>query len=828
MVLAGPLLATGALVGPLAPVALAQEVPAAQGEFRIAAQPLGDALVEFGRQSGLEVTADPALIAGKRSAEVSGRFAPGAALSRLLAGTGLTFRYVSATGVTLERAPQASGDGAIRLGPVRVAGAGNAGGSGILPSITSDPGATEGTGSYTARSTNTATGLRMSLKETPQSVTVFTRARIEDQALSEISEVLDQTVGVSANIGSALGTDGTSFYSRGFRVENFQIDGAERPSTIYGFEVTTADMAAYDRIEIVRGATGLLNGVGTPAATINLVRKKPTFDFQAHVYGQAGSWDRYRLEGDVSTPLTADGSVRGRLVAAYHENDWFIDREHLEKQLFYGIVEADVTDRLLLLTVGAEYQKFRNSGGARSGLPFFFTDGRPTDFPRSTNSAAKWGDFYNRSLNLFSSLEYDLGGDWNLKLDAEYSDRKYDDTLGYVNGSNPIDPLTGVGGNFLTARWNGYLEEVYASFRASGPYTLFGREHDLMVGISYSDSRDQNDDFPGWWSGSAYSHPNYNFFDLIDSGEIDKAPLSASGAKFGTIVKHASGYAATRLKPLDGISLILGGRITNWTEQDWNEGATDSTASSGPKTKEKGVFTPYGGLVVDITDSVSAYVSYSKIFNPQTNEDIDGDRLAPLTGANYEGGLKASFFDEKLNASIAVFYIAQDNFALDTGLLNPKGNTAYEAVSGTKSKGFELEVSGEALPGWQVSGGFSHAKVKDRDDAPLETHIPVDTFKFFSSYDFSDTLEGVTIGGNLRWQGRVYREDAFGVWANNDIFEQDGFVLVDLMARYAVSEHLSLTANVNNIFDQKYFSAVGYSGRYGTPRQALVSAKYQF
>lgn len=783
-----------------------------QAGFTIAPQPLADALSRFGRQTGMQVSADAALLRGRTSPGVTGSMGPTQALSALLAGTGLTYRLIDGNTVVLEPVPEE--DGAIRLGPVRIEGQqlGNT---------------TEGTRSYTTGATNTAIGLNLTLKETPQSVTVVTRARMEDQATNEISEVLEQTIGIQYTPGAPLGTDGTSFYSRGFRVENFQVNGVARPTTIYGFEDTTTDTAIYDRIEVVRGATGLLNGVGTPAASINFVRKKPTRDFQAHISAQAGSWDRYRLEGDVSGSLNEDGTIRGRLVAAYQENDWFSDRHHVEKQVYFGTLEADLSEDLLL-TVGAMYRKYRATGAGRGGVPLFFSDGTLSDFPRSVNTGAEWNDFYNSDLIVFSGLEYNIGGGWTANFDAEYSRPRYDDTMGYmwVSSSIGIDPVTGAGGSFLTSRWNGFLKQTSFDFRASGPYTLFGREHDLMVGASYSRSRDINDDFPGWWVTGDYRRPLDDFFAFYETGEEFKADLTPSGAKFGTIVKHSSGYTATRLRPINGVSVILGARISNWTEHDWNLGANDTSANAGPKTKEKGVFTPYGGVVVDVTENISAYVSYSEIFNPQTNEDINGDRLAPLTGENYEGGLKADFYDGRLNATVAVFHIKQDNFALSLGgILNPNGNTAYEAVSGTKSKGFEVEVTGEIVPGWQVSGGFSHTKVEDRNDSPLNTFVPKDTFKLFTSYDFSGALDDLLIGGNVRWQGRSYNEN---LGPNGETFEQDGFVLVDLMARYTVTEDLSLALNVNNLFDKTYYSGHGSTGIYGTPRHAIVTAKYTF
>lgn len=784
-------------------------------DLKIPAQSLTNALALFGRQSGMQVSVDAELIRNKNTSGVSGEMSVQDGLARLLAGTGLTFRMTDTNTAQLEALPAAD-NGVIMLNPVNVEGQAVAMGA-----------TTEGTDSYTTGSANTSTGLNLSLRETPQSMSVITRARIDDQAIDEIGDVLDETVGISANRTTGLGTDGVNYYSRGFEVQNYQVDGIARPTSIYGFEVTTSDMAAYDRVEIVRGASGLMNGVGNPSATVNLVRKRPTAESQAYFKGQTGSWDRYRVEGDVSGSLVEGDKLRGRLVSAYQENDSFVDREHLEKKLLYGIVEADVTEDTVL-TFGLEYQEFENSGAARSGLPLVFTDGSKTDLPRSTNVGTEWSNFQNDTMNIFSGIEHTFDNQWLVAVNAEYSHRHYDELMGFLNGSNAINKDTGAGAKLYAARWAGELEQYSIDARANGPVKLFEREHEFMFGVNYSLSQDHGPNYPGWWSGNAYSATFPNAFTLYETGVANQPYLGPTGSHYGGDIQQSALFGATRLNPMDDLAVILGSRVANWKEREFTQANSQAERQYKVKTNEKNVWVPYAGVVVDLTDQLSTYVGYTEIFNPQTNQDASGSALPPTVGASYETGLKAEFYGGALNASAALFRIEQDNFAVAIpGAVTPSGGQAYRAASGTTSEGFEIEVSGEVLPGLQVGGGFNRTDVKDNNDDPLLTNIPRSSFKMFTSYRFSDDLEGLTVGGNVRWQGRTSQSDTSNLWPNNDSFVQGAVTTVDLMARYKLSD-VTLALNINNVFDEKYYSGLSYSGRYGETRSATLSAKYDF
>ncbi|MEH6565026.1 MAG: TonB-dependent siderophore receptor [Halopseudomonas sp.] len=775
--------------------------------YQIASTSLENALNQFGREAGILLSFDPTLVSGQRAPALSGEYSVEEGLRQLLQGSGLSPVPQGEGSYTLSRAQTVeSAEGMATLPAMLVSGAG----------VSST---TEGSGSYTTDAMSSSTGLELSMRDTPQSVTVVTRQRMEDQNLTSISQVMDQIVGIEGNNSSALGSDGIGYFSRGFSVDNYLVDGVPRPPGIYGFEEETADMVAYDRIEIVRGASGLMSGMGSPAASVNLIRKRATATPQASVTVQAGAWDLYRGEMDVSGALIDSGRLRGRLAASYQENDTFVDREHHEQQAAYGIIEADLSDTTVL-SGGFEYQDFNNSGASRGGLPLFYTDGGYTNFDRSTSTATDWSDFSRDSLNLFATLEQAISDRWQLRLQAEHKTGGYDESFGYVYAP-AIDRQTGAGGTLYMNRWAADLELSAFNASLSGSFDWLGQEHQLSFSAFHADYSEEGDNYPGWLI--AVLPDSVPFY---DSGAWPKPDLSATGARYGTDITTTAYIAAMRLNPTDRLHLLLGARVSDWDEEDWSRTAAGNKTTT-PVANENGVVTPYAGVVFDLTQQWSTYASYTNIFEPQNEKDINGTTLAPLEGNNYELGLKGELLDGRLNATLSVFQLQQENLAvsLGAGTVTPDGSQAYRAEPGSESEGFEVELSGEVTPGWQVAGGFARASVKNNDGDHINRHIPTNTFKMFSTYELNALLNGLAVGGNLRWQDETLAE---GIGPNGEDFTQDSLFLLDLMTRYKANDQLTLALNLNNAFDKTYYSGMQYLGRYGEPRNLVASARWQF
>ena len=291
-VLALPLLALSALP--------AHAQASAAMPISVPAQPLGTALNELARQARLQLMVHPDLVAGKQAPAVAGNLTPRQALDRVLQGSGLVAELQGAE-VIVKKAPTADPRDVATLSTVTVTAQSDA------------SGVTEGTGAYTTHKVRTATKMDLSIRETPQSVSVVTQQQMRDANMQSLDDVTDALPGVTY---SKLGTERSYFYSRGFQITDLQIDGmsTSMAESFSADAMSLNNMAIYDRVEVVRGANGLLQGSGNPSAVINLVRKRPTREFQMSAELGAGSWADYRAQLDVSGPLNAAGSVRGRAV----------------------------------------------------------------------------------------------------------------------------------------------------------------------------------------------------------------------------------------------------------------------------------------------------------------------------------------------------------------------------------------------------------------------------------------------------------------------------------------------------------------------------------
>jgi outer membrane receptor for ferric coprogen and ferric-rhodotorulic acid len=769
----------------------------------IPAAPLADTLARIARDSGQRLSADPALIAGRTANPVRGKLSPGDAARQALAGSGLELVVTEGGTLSIRPAPLRTRDGDATLSPVMVTAQG-------------DRMTTEGSGSYTTGSMQTATRLPMSIRETPQSVSVITRQRMEDQGLTQLPEIIQQVAGLTMNQSGNQGSDSSPIYSRGFAVENYQVDGVSHLHSNYTSIFQSNDMVLYDRVEVVRGATGLMNGIGTPSATINLIRKKPTAEFQGYAKVETGSWDQYRLEADVSSSLNAAGTLRGRGVVAWQENDSYIDRLAESKKVVYGIVEADLSPDTLL-TAGLSWQRHHATGHSRGGLPLFNSDGTRTNWKRSDSAAASWAYSERENLAAFAALEHRFANDWKVKGTYSYDRTEFDEQLGYATGGSP-NPATGAGVVMYAGRWSGPPVQHSLDVYASGPFSFLGRQHDLVLGATLSRTKQDAESHHLW---HVLAIPDIYTWD----GHTPSRPDNSATGDFDYSEKTKSAYATARFKPFDPLSLIIGARTTSWEDETYNRNYASGVTST-VKREWNNQITPYAGIVFDLSSQWSVYASYTDIFKPQSNKNASGDYLDPLLGTAYEIGSKVELFDGKLNLAAAIYQIEQDNLAVAIpGVMAPDGSQAYRAAAGTKTRGFEVELGGQLSRNWQASAAFARNLSQDADGKLLNTEVPQNTLKLFSSYRMPWIGNGLTVGGGVRWQKRTWSD--FTWMAGSPRVTQEAYALVDLMARYELSKQLSASFNAYNLFDKTYQTSSS-SAYYGEPRSFRLSLTYRF
>lgn len=780
-----------ALAGPLAVASgwANAESQSAQA-FDIAAGPLASALNQFGQSAHILLSYPAQLVEGKNSPGLQGQHAIDSGLAVLLSGTGLQAVREANGNYSLV---VAAVPGALQLGEVSI--------SGKAPGST-----TEGTGLYSTYSSSSSTRLNLTPRETPQSLTVMTRQRLDDQKLNSLNEVMDATPGITVS-HSSVGAENNTYWSRGFMINNFEIDGVPTSSRI---DNSTQYTAMYDRVEIVRGATGLISGTGTPAATINLIRKRPTYDAQFSVSAEAGSWDRYGTGFDASGPLTESGNVRGRLVVDLKDYGYWVDRMSSDSQLVYGISEFDLSESTLL-TAGFSYANSHTNSPLRAGFQAYFSNGAKTDFSRSTNSSPDWAYYDRKMTNLFTSLEHSFANGWAGKVEFSHTQNDFDQLTNYLNGE--IDQQTGAGAYMYPNRWTGSPRQNNLDAYLTGPFSLFGREHELIVGTTLSRYQENTPDRGGWygpWTG--YDGTIDNFFTWDGSGpRPDTTPV---GKNYITENQYAV-YLTSRFNLTDATHLMLGGRVTDWKRESKNEPFGQAPTESSEN--RHGIFLPYTGLVYDLNDTWSLYGSYTKIFNPQAYgmKDINGKPLEPQEGVGYELGIKGSFNDDRLNASLALFRLEQDNLAI--WIAEPD---IYRTEKGTTTEGVELSLDGQLAEGWQLMAGYAYSISTDDDDKRIVTNIPRHSLKTFTSWRLPGALDKVTVGGGVNWQSK-YGQDL-------STFTQGSYALVNLMTRYDVTADLSVKLNLNNALDKKYYGYADAWVVYGEPRNLMTSVEYRF
>ncbi|PPU71943.1 hypothetical protein XcuCFBP2542_17695 [Xanthomonas cucurbitae] len=398
---------------------------------------------------------------------------------------------------------------------------------------------------YTVRRSDTATRLALTPLETPQSISTVSRQQMDDFALNNANDVLALAAGVNVE---RVETERTYYTARGFDILNFQVDGLGLPFT-NGLGEGDVDTAIYERVDVLRGANGLLSSTGNPSATINFVRKRPTDALTGALSLSGGSWSNRRVDADVSGPLVASGRVRGRVVGAWQDGENHLDRYALQKQVFYGVLEADLSDSTLL-TVGASHQDNRPTGGMWGALPLYDSDGTPTRYAHSASTAADWSGWNSSDTRTFVELQQGLSADWTLKASLNHRRFATEGDLFYVYGQP--DRQTGLGLFAYPSYYRSNETQTFGDIAISGSFALAGRRHDLVAGVNWG--RMEADRLSLYGRGIGTPLPRLEDW----TGNFPKPPFDAGrdGAEFDTTRRTA--YATARWSLGERLKLITG------------------------------------------------------------------------------------------------------------------------------------------------------------------------------------------------------------------------------------------------------------------------------
>ncbi|UZE84841.1 TonB-dependent siderophore receptor [Pseudomonas viciae] len=786
---------------PLSAQVMAQDV-----SIDIPAQPLPQALQAFGQQTNQQVIYNAGDMAGLKSTRVSGTMSPQAAIAELLKGTGV--RY-SVEGNTLMLVRGSAGEG-LELGATTI-------------SAESVDATTEGSNSYTSNAVTLGKGTH-TLKEIPQSITVMTRKQMDDQNLVSLKDAVNQTTGI---VGLQGVGQGMILSSRGFQIDDWQYDGVPILRNNYSLgNWATQDLIFFDRLEIMRGAAGLLQGTGSPGGAVNLVRKRGQSAPTVTLTGKAGSWDHYGLQLDAGGPLNQAGNIRGRVVIDEDQSNSFVDYAWSKTHSLYGALDVDLSEDT---TLGfAVSQSNGESRGNIRGLPRY-ADGSMPDVSRSTYTGARWNRSEIDVTTYYTDLEHRFNEDWAFKVGAVYmteDNQAKNQRVQRLGGLNP----DGSGVQYADFVTDFQSTKSGLDMNLTGKFEALSMEQEVMLGGNFS-QLETDDKY-----ARTFNNTSDSIFDLNnDRPDISYESLINSPGGRGVLSKYdirqKGVYGTWRVKPVDDLTLVLGSRVS-WYDFSYKSRTEDSagitpyTASTGTET---GVVTPYGGIIYDLSREWAVYASYTDVFQPQTEVDTSGSVLKPIVGTNYEVGLKGELMDGRVNTSLAVFRYDHENRAIEdtAGGMVCQGGYCSAASGKVRSQGIDAEISGEVMDNLQLFAGYTYNTTKyleepGKDGVVFSSWTPKHMLRVWGNYQLTGDWSRVSTGLGFTTQSHtlVYEQK----------MDVPGYTVWNARIGYQLTPEIALAVNANNLFDKTYitpaYNQLDGNNNFGDPRNLMFSVKY--
>lgn len=661
--------------------------------------------------------------------------------------------------------------------------------------------ATEKNGDYSSFAATVGTKIPASLREIPQSVSIITNRQVKDRNVDTFDQLARKTPGLRV----LSNDDGrSSVYARGYEYSEYNIDGL--PAQMQSINGTLPNLFAFDRVEVMRGPSGLFDSSGEMGGIVNLVRKRPTKAFQGHMAAGFGTHKQYKAEADVSGSLNSDGSVHGRVMVQTVGASPRPAEKNNHHETFYASADWDINPDTVL---GAGYLYQQRHLAPYNGLPAD-ADGKLPSLPQHAFVGADWNKFKMHSHDVFADLKHYFGNGGYGKVGMRYSDRKADSNYTFagskLNNAGKAD-VAGLGTDIKQKAF-----AVDASY--SRPFALGNTANEFVIGADYNHFRSTNEQGRSTVA-SNIALDGFHSVSYVDL--IQNARAGTSGYKHtldtGNLDKFGV-YGKSVFHPADGLSLIGGGRLGHYKIES-GDGKTLHKAS---RTK----FTGYAGAVYDIDGSNSLYASFSQLYTPQTDLDADGKLLKPRQGNQFEVGYKGSYMDDRLNTRVSFYRLKDKNAAAP---LNPNNKkTRYAALGKRVMEGVETEISGAITPKWQIHAGYSylHSQIKaasnSRDDG-IFLLMPKHSANLWTTYQVTS---GLTIGGGVNAMSGI--TSSAGMHAG-------GYATFDAMAAYRFTPKLKLQINADNIFNRHYYARVGSANTFNIPgseRSLTANLRYSF
>ncbi|OCQ95958.1 ferrichrome-iron receptor [Oscillatoriales cyanobacterium USR001] len=659
---------------------------------------------------------------------------------------------------------------------------------------------------YRVPNASSATRTDTPIRDIPQSIQVIPQEVIKDQQITRLEEALSNVSGVTFR--GVVGGRGTEFDIRGFSNAPVLRDGFRR----YGSFQSFPEVANLDRVEVLKGPASILYGEIQPGGLVNLVSKQPLAEPLYEAELQLGNQTFVRSRFDISGPLTSDRSVLYRLNGLFQTIESFRDYNQQDRRLFIApTLTWRISDRADL-TVSLEYTDDQRP--ANYGL--FALGDRVADVPRNRISNNPRDKIEDKYFNVGYNFEYRFSENWKLRNAFRYSSYDYDFSV--IALPFFVNEETKTVTRFFASQ-DGQDKNYSLQTNMVGEFATGSIDHTLLFGVdlSHNDERIVS-------VGDFVTPIPLDIFNP-DYGKIP-TPEEDSLAVFGGNDRETNRvgiYVQDQISIFDNLKLLAGIRYDTVEQKTVN--IPGSNIASGEQTQNYDAFTPRLGIVYQPIPELSLYASYSRSFNPNSARTVSGNVLEPERGKGYEIGVKTELIDRRLLATLAYFDITKQNVAVT----DPNNPLFSIATGEQRSRGVELDISGQILPGWNVIASYAYIDAEVTADTNSDVvgsrlpGVPKHSASLWTTYQLqSGDLQGLGIGVGFNYVG-----ERKGGLPNS--YKVDSY-LVSNAALFYERDNLRFAINIKNLFNINYIVGSPSSSENlpGEPLTVIGSFTIQF
>ncbi|WP_299996777.1 TonB-dependent siderophore receptor [uncultured Cedecea sp.] len=645
--------------------------------------------------------------------------------------------------------------------------------------------------------------------ETPQAVSIVTREQFEEQGATSVHQAVTYTPGVYSNqIGASNRFD--YIVMRGFSdgsLDNIYLDGLKIMGDTNSHSSLVVDPWFLDSIEVVRGPASVLYGRSSPGGIVALTSRKPSFDTGGEIKLFAGNNKQRGAMFDVTGALDDNDRIAGRISGMTRYADSQFDPLKEERYAIMPSLTWRITDNTRLDLMA--YLHRDPEGGSHSGLPYEGTV-VPYNGKKISNTFYEGEpgfDKYNRQENMVGyDIEHQFDSGWSVRQKVRYLNTKVELNQVYAAGwANASQLNRGYSGS------EEQMNAITLDNHVDGSFDTGPLNHRVLIGMDYQDRSNHTTGYSGSFPALDAFNPVYNAY-----------PHTITMYGHEQHKLRQTGYYLQDQISLDRWRMTLGGRfdqvkITNLNKLDGSSSALD-----------KNNFSSRAALMYLFDNGIAPYVSYSTSFTPTSFVDDAGQLLKPMTGKQWEAGLKYEPEGTNIQYSASVFRINQKNIATKT-----EPDSPYRSIGEIESEGVELEAVGEIAENLRLQAAYTYTDIRYKKSSQDEqgkraVYAPRNMASTWLSYDVkSGPLDGLTIGSGMRYVNGVTTDRL-------NTHTLPSYTLVDIAVGYDLSKvgikGLNAQLNVNNLTDKSYVAACNSLSYcyFGAERSIVGSVSWKF